>query len=235
MKLTTKKLKKIFDKCFSEIGREKNKDVQWYLKKRPKRITKQSFFEQAVWAIWVAGKTRRSAETFLSRAEEKGFVWDFTTIASWNKARLTKFMEKLHGRPVPKGARKRWEAIYQIAKLLNNYSNEAEFRKEFFNGKIKSAELDKNDVKNLVKLGLPFIRKANASFILRNMGGEFIKHDRWVEAFLRHYNLSLDDLEKMLQTLNIPLGLFDIVIWAYCEKFIGDTKKLNEHFKQAFG
>ena len=234
MKLTTKKLKKIFNECFLKIGGERNRDIQWYLKKRPKRITRQSFFKQAVWAIWVAGKSRDSAKKFLNRAEEKGFVWDFTTIASWSEPRLLKFMEKLHGRPVPKGSYKRWKAVHDIAKLLNTYSNETDFRKSFFNGKVKSADLDKDDVKNLVKRGLPFIREANANFILRNMGGEFIKRDRWIDAFLRYYKISLDDLEKMLKTLNIPLGLFDVVIWAYCEKFIGDTKKFNKHFKQIF-
>jgi hypothetical protein len=226
------KLNKIFKKCFLEIGGQDDRDVHWYLKERPKRISRNSFFQAVVWAIWVAGKSRKAAEKFLDRAEKNGFSWNFTVVGSWDRQHLLRFMKKLHTHPVPEGARKRWEAIYSIARELKTYRSEVDFRRSFFNGKAKSADLDKNDVKNLTNRNLPWIGKANASFILRNMGGEFIKHDRWIKAFLRYYKMSLDDLEKKLQALDIPLGLFDIVLWAYCEKFIGKTEKFNEHFKQ---
>lgn len=228
-------LKRIFDKCFSDIGGETNKDVRWYLKERPKYVSRKNFFEQAVWAIWGAGKSSNAAETFLKRAEENGFSWDFATVSSWDRRHLLRFMKKLHGRPVREGARKRWEAVYNIAREINTYPTEADFRKSFFNGKVKSADLDKNDVKSLINRHFPFIREANANFILRNIGGEFIKCDRWMDAFLRYYKISLDDLEKRIQTLNITLGLFDVVLWAYCKRFVKDVKRFRKHFRENFG
>lgn len=227
-------LDKIFEKCFSEIGGEDNVDVRWYLKERPKDVSRKNFFEQAVFAIWEAGKSRKAVEAFLKRAEENGFSWDFATVSSCDGQHLLGFMEKLHGRPVPKGARKRWEAVHNIAKDIKTYPTEADFHKSFFNGKVKSADLDKNDAERLMNRGFPFIGEANANYILRNMGGEFIKCDRWMDAFLRYYKIHLDDLEKRIQTLNIPLGLFDVVIWAYCEKFVGKINEFNKHFKRVF-
>lgn len=34
--------------------------------------------------------------------------------------------------------------------------------------------------------GYPFIREANANYIVRNMGGEAIKCDRWIEKIKYH-------------------------------------------------
>ena len=48
-------LKKIFDKCFKDIGGEKNEDVNWYLHKRPKNISRNAFFREAVWTVWTSG------------------------------------------------------------------------------------------------------------------------------------------------------------------------------------
>jgi len=209
-------LKRIFSKCLSNIGGGTNKDVRWYREERPKHVSKQNFFEQSVWAIWVSGMRRKSAEAFLNRAEEKGFDWDYTTVGSWNKDQLRDFMEKLHGRPIPARARKKWEAVYTIAKRVEGYSNEEHFRKSLFGGKVESKDLDGSDVRKLVNLELPFIAERNAHFIIRNMGGEVIKCDRWIEAFLEHYKITQGDLETKLVELQIPLGLFDIVFWAYC-------------------
>jgi hypothetical protein len=46
-------LKRIFNKCLSNIGGDANKDVHWYREERPKHVSKENFFEQSVWAIWV--------------------------------------------------------------------------------------------------------------------------------------------------------------------------------------
>jgi hypothetical protein len=196
---------KIFRKCYSEIGGVENKDVKQYLKKRPKRITRNKFFEEVVWAVWVGGKSRKAGETFLKRAEKNGFDWDFATLGSWDKRHFRQFIEKLHGCPVPKQAYKRWQTIYDIARELAIYSNEKVFRKSFFDGKADSADLSKKDVEKLENRGFPFIGRANSEFILRNIGGEFIKCDRWLEEFLTHYKMSKDELEMRVKDLDIPL------------------------------
>lgn len=227
-------LKRIFTKCLSDIGGNTNKDVRWYREERPKCVLRENFFEQSVWAVWVSGMRRKSAESFLNNAEEKGFDWDYNTVSSWDTGQLREFTEKIHGKPVPGRAYKKWEAVYSIAKKMKLYSGEEDFRKSLFNGKSRSADLDGSDVERLADLELPFIGERNAHFIIRNMGGEAIKCDRWIEAFLEHYKLSQEDLERKLRQLQIPLGLFDIVLWAYCEKFIGKVTRFKKHFGQIF-
>lgn len=228
-------LKRIFNKCLFDIGGDANKDIRWYLEERPKHISRENFFEQSVWAVWVSGLRRKSADAFLKRAEENGFDWDFATFGSWDKGRLNRFMETIHGRPVPGRARKKWEAVCTIAKRVKDYSTEEDFRRSFFEGKFRSSDLDGSDVGRLADIKLPFIGERNAHFIIRNMGGEAIKCDRWIEAFLYHYKISLEDLGKKLRQLQIPLGLFDIVLWAYCEKFVGKVGRFNKYFCQVFG
>jgi hypothetical protein len=70
-------VKRIFNKCLSDIGGDANKDVRWYREERPKHVSRANFFQQSVWAIWVSGMRRKLAETFLNSAEGKGFNWDY--------------------------------------------------------------------------------------------------------------------------------------------------------------
>ncbi len=227
-------LQKIYEKCFAKVGGKSNKDVSWYLNDRPKKILRQPFFEEAVYAIWVSGKSRNVAVKFLKKAKAKGFRQKYSVIGSWNKGELRQFVEKLHGKPVPKGAYKRWESIYNIAKQINRYSSEDEFRASYFGGKVSSSDLNKEDVQNLVKREYYFIGDTNAKFILRNIGGEFIKPDRWIEELLGYCKMSEDELESKVKDLDIPLGLFDVVIWLYCEKYVKETKYFKAHFKKLF-
>lgn len=227
-------IKAIYTKLIKQVKRGENKDeLKWYYN-RPKKISRDVFFEQAVWAIWVAGKSRNATVEFMDRAKKKGFRNDFNWCGGLKKESLEKFMIKLHGKPVPEGARKRWEAIYNLAKKLKSYKSDSDFCKAFFNGKTKSADLDDNDVNRLTHMKLPYIGKANASLILRNIGGEFIKCDRWIETFLKYYKMRLPELENELKKENIPLGLFDIVLWAYCEEYVKETSNFKKHFDNKF-
>jgi hypothetical protein len=228
-------LKQIFETCLSNIGGESSKDVHWYLNRRRKDISRQSFFENAAWAIWVTGMRRKSAETFLEDAVEKGFSWNFSTVGSWGDQHLQQLMGKLHKQSVPKRARQKWEAIHSIARELNTYPTEEDFCQSFFGGKMQSADLDETDVWVLLDKRLPFIGEENARLIIRNMGGEVIKYDRWLRTFLRYYKTSPCKLETQLQELSIPLGLFDIVIWAYCEQYVGRVSQFAQHFDKHFG
>lgn len=227
-------LKEIFDYCFVAIGAEGNKDVYRYLHERPNLITRQSFFERVVWAIWVSGMRRTSTRTFLDRAEEAEFPFEFDIASSWSEKRQFHFMANLHGYPIPPRAEQKWMAIFKIAKRINHFLSEDSFRAEFFGGKSRSAELDKTDISRLGLLHLPFIRDANAHYIVRGLGGEAIKCDRWIKSFLNWYPITLNNLESEVQNLAIPLGLFDLVIWCYCEEFVGRVSSFENYFDKEF-
>jgi hypothetical protein len=227
-------LHSIYQRCLTDIGGESNKDVDWYLHERPRRILRKKFFRAATYAIWVAGISRNIVERFLDRALKSGFSWDYSRIGSWTDSDLRQFLERLHGQPVPKRAAGKWQSVHRIAEMLVSYSTGKDFRLAFFQGKSKSAELNQDDVKALVDLKLPYVKEATAQLIIRDMGGEVIKYDIWLNAFIDHFGLSRDELETQLESYSIPLGLFDIVIWAFCEQFVGRTKYFGQHFQENF-
>jgi hypothetical protein len=104
-----------------------------------------------------------------------------------------------------------------------------------FGGKEKSADLDYNDVQNLANGGWRFVRWANAQYIVRNMGGDVIKCDRWLTCFLTHFGIRGEDLETQLRVLGISAALFDVTIWAYCEEHVRMTRNFHSHFAKHFG
>jgi hypothetical protein len=240
MKTTEDCMKKIFDYMYERVGGESNHDIKTYRNRSPV-ITQEVFFREIVWAIWVAGKSRVSAEVFLNRALQKGFVYDYKDIACWSEDRQTKFLESLHGwtkkrglprqRPVPGGAIGRWGSIFFIARELAKYKTEKEFQEKFFAGKRNTMLLDEVDISRLVSMNIPYLKDVTVHFLVRNMGAEAIKEDRWVKAFLGHCGLTRYELEKLLRSVGIPLGLFDAVLWCYCEMFVGQTQLLEQHFK----
>jgi hypothetical protein len=230
--MKTSELKSIFNSMFTRIGKKTNSDVKWYLNDRPKIISRNSFFEATVWAIWVSGMSRKSADSFLKHAAKNGFDWDYRTIASQDIKDFLRFAARLHGSPVPNRALKKWLAVRHVAVMLSKHSSENDFRKKLFSGKIKSASLNNENVQELFNLRIPFIGKANSHFIIRNMGGEAIKCDRWVKRFLSHYALTQKHLENKLRKLEIPLGLFDVVLWVFCERFVNNISKFAKSFNR---
>ncbi len=95
---------------------------------------------------------------------------------------------------------------------------------------MESISLDISDIRRLVSRKIPYLKEVTAHFIIRNMGAEAIKVDRWVKEFLNYYNLSKYELEQLLGKADIPLGLFDAVLWSYCERFVGEVNALRQHF-----
>ncbi len=224
-------LGRVFGTCLSAIGGETNADIHWYRHERPTSITRKGFFEAAVWAIWVSGLKRRVAGPFLQRAERDGFDWDYRSVAAWDTYVLHNFARRIHPHLGPRSkAYQKWQAIHTIAHWLASYRTLREFRDDVFRGKERSADLNNTDVRALQARKLPWIGPANAQFIVRNMGGETIKCDRWVKAFLDYTGLSLPQLSARLRQLSIPLGLFDIVLWAYCEEFVSTVSRFDAHF-----
>jgi len=222
----------IFNVCFSAIGGRNNTDVVDYFKSRKQKITRAAFFEVVVWAVWVSGMGRKATSTFLSEA---GVPKDFETFAGWNRAKLDTFISRVHYLGVTPRAESKWLAIHNIALWLAKFDNEENFRKAVFNGKVDGEDLDKTDVKRILSLRLPFIGWANSHYLAKNMGGQAIKCDRWVNKLLTWGGISQSKLESRLGKHKIPLSLFDTVFWSYCEMFIGKTGDFRKHFSTKFG
>ena len=70
--LTNNQLNRFFKAAFVAIGGRRNDSVRWYLNERPKLITRQTFFEQAAWAVWVAGMSAETIRGLFERAELQG-------------------------------------------------------------------------------------------------------------------------------------------------------------------
>lgn len=224
----------IYEQCLKDIDGEKNPDLAWYTN-RPKTITRKSFYNCVVFAVWVSGMRRVSATSFLERACTEGFSWSYADTAKLTSKQWTTFLRKLHGNPIPRRAEQKWSAIRSIAIEMATYEDDRAFRADFFAGKYRSSDLSAADVCSLKNRKLPYIGIPNAQFIVRNMGGEVIKCDRWLQAFLSYCNLPLTQLEKELEKAAVPAGLFDLVIWSYCEKYVKTVKNFHHHFGRKFG
>lgn len=224
------RLLRVFWLCFQEIGGEGNRDIRFYLYERPIEVSRETCFPEFVCAIICSGIGRKSASTFLKRATDCGFAWDFREFSSWTDDEWNKFLGRLYPCGVSDRGARKWSAIRRIARLFNRFPDEDGFRLELFGGKVKSAELDHADIRRLASKGLPWIRRANAQFIVRNMGGEAIKCDRWISELLAYFGITLMELERALVEADIPLGLFDMAIWAYCEAFVRKVANFAPHF-----
>ncbi len=228
-------IKSIYYSCYKKIGGCSNADIRWYLNKRPKTITRSSFFDAAVFAVWVAGMTRVAVTAFLKRAERNGFSRRYKDIVNCSQREWNLFLKLMHISPTPSTAKKKWNAIRTIAKRVNDFESEEEFRLSWFNGHVKSRMLNNDSVRIIKNLKMPFIGPANSQFIIRNMGGEAIKCDRWINAFMRYYKITQHELLSELKLMEIPEGQFDLVIWAYCEMFVKKTNSFDNHFRKVFG
>ncbi len=222
----------IFKNCLSGIGGNKNPDVIHYSESRKQDITRANFFEKVVWAVWVAGMGRKATSTFFN---ESNIPRDYKIYAAWNRDELDDFMRRVHYHGVNPRAESKWLAIYKIAQWLVKFPSEENFRQTLFDGKVKGELLNKSDVQKILALRLPFIGWANSHYLVKNMGGQAIKCDRWVKKLLIWGKLSQTELENRLEKHNIPFSLFDTVFWSYCEMFIGKTGDFDRHFNSKFG
>jgi hypothetical protein len=53
-----------------------------------------------------------------------------------------------------------------------------------------TSELDKRDGWQLRAKCLPWIGDANSQYVIRNMGGEAIKCDKWIQALLEYLGIT---------------------------------------------
>jgi hypothetical protein len=239
MKITPSQIKNLTNVMYKDIGGEMNPDIKTY-KERATLINREDFFKEIVWALWSGHKTREANQTFLNRAVQKGFLYDFQVIASWDKKQQEKFLRALHGwtnkngypypRTVPKQAINRWNSIFFIANELSTCKTDQVFRDKFFGGKTESISLDITDINRLISFNIPYLKKATAEFVIKNVGAESIKEDMWINEFLSYTNLSFSELKQLLIEAEISLSFFDTVLWCYCKKYIHEAKFLKSHF-----
>ena len=225
----------VFQTCLYEVGGGDNDHVNGYLDSRNNVIYRQLFFAKAVGAIWGAGLSAKAASTFLGRAGGRGFPSSFSVLAAWSNAKMHTFMQRIHGAVVPPKARQKWEAVHKVATWLNSFQNECDFRQQVFRGLLLGKQSDKQDVSALIDRRLPWIGFANAHYIVRMLGGEQIKDDKWIRALRAWVGLPFDELEQQVSKGRVPLGFFDVVMWEYCNMFVKDVNRLIPHLNSKFG
>jgi hypothetical protein len=219
---------RVFPSCFGAIGGRANEDVRYILEGRPTEVTRGVFFQEVVWAIRASGISRKSAQTFCGRLP--GFIWDFREVVGCSDEAWKRFLDLVYHYGIGDWERKKWAAVRTIARIVAAFADEADFRREFFSGKTASCELDKRDGWRLRARCLPWIGDANSQYVIRNMGGEAIKCDRWILALLDYLGITEAELEEELIAAGVSLSLFDVVVWAYCEAFVGRVADFRPHF-----
>jgi hypothetical protein len=213
--------------------------VRYILHGRPRKVTRAVFFEESTYAI-IGTISRKAARTFCGRVTQCGFPWkDYKTVATWPQACWKAFFTRLYPPDWPgfdykewHRGREKWDAVRHIAELLAGYQSDHPFQVDFFGGKSRSADLDHEDVNRLRAKRLRFIGSANSQYVVRNMGGETIKCDRWIQEFFRYFHTTAPAIKAELKGLEISLSLFDVVVWAYCEAFVKRVADFRAHFQQ---
>ena len=211
-----------------------------------KRLTRDAFYEQAAWAILVSGFKWEVAQRVASKANACGFPSDWKVLGEWEDddfdgwckvmaAQLDTPQQDLAGK-----FRDKWWAIWDLAWYLLKFDTEADFRRHFFGGKTQGRELTDADVRRLRTIKqregrLYMIGEANRYFVLRNLGGDFLKPDVWIEAFCRWYgDIKVSELARQLKDQGIRCGRFDAYCWSYCEREVDQADRLEAHFNEVF-
>jgi hypothetical protein len=119
-------------------------------------------------------------------------------------------------------------AIHELGRRLAGMSPR-QVADEYFGGVIRTADLNESHVPRLD--ALPFVGETSARFIIRNMGGELIKDDRWINVILAYLGCTEDDLAHAGRKLGWKIGRVDLVLWHYCRQEIRSTKNLAAHFR----
>ena len=130
--------------------------------------------------------------------------------------------------------------MWKLASWLATFDDDDEFRKQLFGGKKLGKGLNDDDIQRMKaikrdKQVLSGIGEANFYFILKNLGGDFLKPDRWVNEFLMWYGgLKVGELARRLRESNLHCGQFDSYLWSYCEREIDSINDLHVHFDSLF-
>ena len=211
-----------------------------------KRLSRRAFFHEASHAILAAGVKVEAAWGWEKRAASTGFPEDWGALAKWSDGDFKDWCKKMARELATPQTdlsgkfRLKWWSILDLARYLAEFNDGREFRAHFFGGKKQGRDLREADVRRLaqIKRGegrLSMIGHANRYFILRNMGGDFLKPDVWVEEFCRWYgDLSVPELADLLRQEGISCGRFDACLWSYCVREIRETSRLSARFDMEF-
>ena len=231
--------------------REISKETKPWLKDvcAPKKLSRKTFFKNAYWAILVANMNVDTATNWIYKAKACGFPFDWRKLGDWNDddgkfdAWCKRMANKLADPKEDLGDglfRNRWWGIWDIGWRLAQFKNGAAFRKHYFNGKKYGDELTDENVHRLLEIkktegALYQIGEVSIHFILRNLGGNFLKPDTWIEAFAKWYGCTgVEQLASALTSSGIHCGKFDAYCWEYCVSHVNRASNLSRHFNQIF-
>ena len=212
-----------------------------------KRLTRTRFFDAASWAILVSGFKRTITHTIWEKAVACGFPADWKVLGEWGDDDFDGWCKSMATQLVPPRTdlsgkfRDKWWAIWDLAWYLLQFDTAESFRAHFFDGKSEGRDLTDRDVSRLKEIKddegrLSMIGEANRYFVLRNLGGDFLKPDVWIRAFCEWYgDVTVSELAGMLKDCGIRCGRFDAYCWSYCEREVHDTGRLASHFDELFG
>ena len=213
-----------------------------------KKLTRTAFFDAAYWAILVANMNVATVRTWVDKASACGFPFDWRELGKWNDddgqfdawcKRMAKQLENPKD-DLEDTFRDRWWAIWDAGWRLAQFESGAAFRKHYFNGKKHGRELTNEDVQRLLEIkrtdgALHRIGEVSVPFILRNLGGNFLKPDTWITAFADWYGYAdVSELASALSSADIHCGKFDSYCWEYCSSHLRRAADLPEHFDQLF-
>ena len=213
---------------------------------KSKKLSRKTFFEKASWAILVTGVKEQGAKRWRGKAASTGFPKDWETLAKWRKKDFNRWCKKMAPELKNPQAdlagkfRQKWWSIWDLARYLDHFASEDDFRDRLFDGETQGCNLRKRHVKRLRKIKqesdrLSMIGHANRYFILRNMGGDFLKPDVWVKEFARWYgNVDVAELASMLRKQGIHRGRFDVYLWFYCARQVKQSSRLSGRFDELF-
>lgn len=123
---------------------------------------------------------------------------------------------------------------------LAQFDSGAAFRRHYFDGKEHGSELTDEDVHRLLEIkrnegALYQIGEVSVYFILRNLGGSFLKPDTWIKAFAAWFGCAdVSQLASTLASSGIHCGRFDAYCCEYCSSQLHRAGDLPEHFDQLF-
>lgn len=214
-----------------------------------KELTRDAFFNEASWAILVSGVTAKAASTNWDNASNNGFplgYGNWKTLAEWCVEDFNEWCKRMarslkQPKPDLDGKfRDKWWNIWDLAEWLAEFLDDNDFQNQIFAGKTQGEQLNKNDVNRLAQIKteqprLYGLGRTNLKFILRNLGGNFLKPDVWINTFCIWYDdVNACELASLLTDEGIHCGRFDAYFWNYCEQEIGESRFLNEHFDDLF-
>ncbi len=207
-----------------------------------KELTRKTFFDETYWAILVANMKASTARSWDENARKSKFPFNWRKLGDWSDDDFNGWCRRMAKTlSDPKADlegvfRERWYGIWDIGWRLAQFESEAEFREHYFAGKEHGSELTDDDVCRLKEIkrkegALYRIGPVSIYFILRNLGGDFLKPDTWIKAFAAWYGCdSVEELVSALRSDGIHCGKFDAYCWEYCTAHVGRASDLPRHF-----